>query len=439
LRQWTILGTVCLWWKATNGGLTALPDTAVTTNASLITSGSSTAQIAVSGGAVSTVTTITNQLTAAQIATGVWTDTTAGDFTTSLSVGKSIMNGVSLGTGLTINGYTGNTPQTGDTYARIGAAGAGLTALGDARIAHLDADISGRMATYTQPTGFLAATFPGTVASPTNITAGTITTATNVTTVNGLASAVITATSIAADAITDAKVAADVTIASVTGAVGSVTGAVGSVTGAVGSVTGNVGGNVTGSVGSVTGLTVANLDATISSRLAASGYTAPDNTTIAAIDAKTTNLPSDPADQSLIIAATNALASSIAALPTTTIVNAIKAKTDNLPASPAATGAAMTLTGAYDAAKTAATQTSVDGVKSVTDALPTFVHTAGKLWALDGDGNAVASATALASVKVQTDQMAFTNANELDVNVHSINDVRLTGTGIEDTDEWRPA
>ena len=72
-------------------------------------------------------------------------------------------------------------------------------------------------------------------------------------------SGAITAASIAADAITDAKVAADVTIASVTGAVGSVTGA-------VGSVTGNVGGNVVGSVGSVTGLTAANLDATVSSR-----------------------------------------------------------------------------------------------------------------------------------------------------------------------------
>lgn len=37
-----------------------------------------------------------------------------------------------------------------------------------------------------------------------------------------------------------------------------------------------------------------------------------------------------------------------------TVADAIKAKTDNLPASPAATGAAMTLTAAYDAAKTAA-------------------------------------------------------------------------------------
>jgi hypothetical protein len=54
-----------------------------------------------------------------------------------------------------------------------------------------------------------AVTFPGTVASATNITAGTITTATNVTTVNGLAANVITAAAIAADAITAAKVATD--------------------------------------------------------------------------------------------------------------------------------------------------------------------------------------------------------------------------------------
>lgn len=45
-----------------------------------------------------------------------------------------------------------------------------------------------------------------------------------------------------------------------------------------------------------------------------------------------------------------------------TEVAAIKAKTDNLPDSPAATGAAMTLTAAYDAAKTAATQASVNDV-----------------------------------------------------------------------------
>lgn len=45
----------------------------------------------------------------------------------------------------------------------------------------LDAAITSRMATYTQPAGFLAATFPGTVASPTNITAGTLTSVGSVT------------------------------------------------------------------------------------------------------------------------------------------------------------------------------------------------------------------------------------------------------------------
>lgn len=41
-------------------------------------------------------------------------------------------------------------------------------------------------------------------------------------------------------------------------------------------------------------------------------------------------------------------------------VSAVKAKTDNLPASPAAVGSAMTLTSAYDAAKTASQLTSAD-------------------------------------------------------------------------------
>lgn len=50
-------------------------------------------------------------------------------------------------------------------------------------------------------------TFPGTIASTTNITAGTITTATNVTTVNGLAANVITAAATAADFSTEVNAA----------------------------------------------------------------------------------------------------------------------------------------------------------------------------------------------------------------------------------------
>lgn len=43
--------------------------------------------------------------------------------------------------------------QTGDSFARIGAAGGGLTALGDARVANLDAAITSRLADadYTAP------------------------------------------------------------------------------------------------------------------------------------------------------------------------------------------------------------------------------------------------------------------------------------------------
>lgn len=102
------------------------------------------------------------------------------------------------------------------------------------------------------------------------------------------------------------------------------------------------------------------------------------DTEIAAIKAKTDNLPSDPADQSAVEAAITAATSTLATAANLatlagyvdtevaailaavdTEVAAIKAKTDNLPASPAAVGSAMTLTEAYDAAKTAATQTSV--------------------------------------------------------------------------------
>ena len=137
---------------------------------------------------------------------------------------------------------------------------------------------------------------------------------------------------------------------------------VASVTGAVGSVTGNVDGNVTGSVGSVAtgGITATSIaaDAIGASELAADAVTeiatgvwaaavrtltagtnivlakgtgvtgfndldaagvrgavglaaANLDTQLAAIDTKTTNLPSDPADQSLIIAATNSISALI--------------------------------------------------------------------------------------------------------------------------------
>jgi hypothetical protein len=70
------------------------------------------------------------------------------------------------------------------------------------------------MPTYTQPTGFLAATFPTNVASTTNITSvgsvsGSVGSVTSAVTVGTINSNVITAASIATDAITAAKIATD--------------------------------------------------------------------------------------------------------------------------------------------------------------------------------------------------------------------------------------
>jgi hypothetical protein len=147
----------------------------------------------------------------------------------------------------TVTTYTGNTLQTGDAYARLGApAGASVSA----DVAAVKTDT----AAIKTKTDFL----PSATA--------------------GAAGGVFIAGSNAATSITTAltaNVIGNITgnlsgsVGSVTGAVGSVTGAVGSVTGAVGSVTGNVGGNVTGSVGSVVGLTASNLDTTVSSRASA--------------------------------------------------------------------------------------------------------------------------------------------------------------------------
>lgn len=137
-------------------GLTCLPNTAVTTNASLLTSGTGTDQVSASAGklllqatqsgvTIPTVTTVTNQLTAAAIATGVWQDTTSGDFTVASSIGKSLFTSgatpgatgglfiagtnaaTTITTGLTTT-FTGN--LTGSVASVTGAVGSVTGAVG---------------------------------------------------------------------------------------------------------------------------------------------------------------------------------------------------------------------------------------------------------------------------------------------------------------------
>ncbi len=88
---------------------------------------------------------------------------------------------------------------------------------------------------------------------------------------------------------------------------------------------------------------IAYLDAAVSSRLATAGYTAPDNASITGIKNKTDNLPTDPADESLLEAAIATRASQASVDTVDGIVDAIKLKTDNIPATPAAVGSQMTL------------------------------------------------------------------------------------------------
>ncbi len=88
-----------------------------------------------------------------------------------------------------------------------------------------------------------------------------------------------------------------------------------------------------GSAGYILGT---NLNATVSSRASQTSLDTVDDlldTEIAAIKAKTDNLPTDPADESSIQATLTTIASYI-----DTEIAAIKAKTDNLPAAPAAVG-----------------------------------------------------------------------------------------------------
>ena len=170
--------------------------------------------------------------------------------------------------------------QTGDSFARIGATGSGLTSLAPASTAlstatwtgtkagYLDAAMTSRMATYTQPTGFLAATFPtGTIANTTNITAGTITTVTTLTNLPAITTDWLSAAGVSAAAVT--KIQSGLS----TYAGGDTSG----VTTLLGRVTGAV--------------------------LLASGYTAPDNAGIAAVKSVTDLLPDAGALSSLATSA----------------------------------------------------------------------------------------------------------------------------------------
>ncbi len=189
----------------------------------------------ITAGTITTVTTVTNQLTAAQIATGVWQDATAGDFTTSSSIGKAL--------------YIANIAPGASGGHMISGSNAGTTTFGALTVTGattLTGAVTGTNASNDLRGILLQATQTG-------VTIPTVTTVTNQLTGAAIATAVWTDTT-AGDFTTALSVGKSIMngVSLGTGlTVAAVSGAVGSVTGAVGSVTGNVGGNVTGSVGSI--------------------------------------------------------------------------------------------------------------------------------------------------------------------------------------------
>lgn len=139
------------------------------------------------------------------------------------------------------------------------------------------------------------------------------------------------------------------------------------------------------------------------------------DTEIAAIKAKTDNLPADPADASDIAASFSALSATLTTIAgyIDTEVAAIKAKTDNLPASPAAVGSPMTLEdGAITAAKIATGAIDADAI--ATDAVTEIQSGLSTLTAAG-----VRSALGMASANLDTQLDALPTAAEVATAVQS--------------------
>lgn len=141
------------------------------------------------------------------------------------------------------------------------------------------------------------------------------------------------------------------------------------------------------------------------------------DTEVAAIKAKTDNLPTDPADASDIAAAFSTVNGTLATIASyiDTEVAAIKAKTDNLPAAPAST---TNIT-----AGTITTVTNLTNAPTSGDLTATMKTSAATAADLAITANALLNLmatyidTEVAAIKAKTDQLVFTVVNKVDSNV----------------------
>ena len=280
----------------------------------------------ITAGTITTVTNLTNAPTngdfTATMKSSITTAATAATPTVLLTPGTGTGQ-VTLASGILTANANGDFTATQKTSLN-NSTPASITGSVGSVTGNVGGNVVGSVGSVTGNIGGISGvTIPSTIASPTNITAGTITTVTN---------------------LTNAPTNGDFTATQKTSLNNSTPA---SITGSVGSVTGNVGGNVVGSVGSVTGLTASNLDTTVSSRLPTSSYTAPDNSDITAIKAKTDQLAFTVSNQ--VDANVLSLASSASNTKKNHALNAfpfvMTSSTTHLPATGAVVTAARSLDG----------------------------------------------------------------------------------------------
>ncbi len=107
-----------------------------------------------------------------------------------------------------------------------------------------------------------------------------------------------------------------------------------------------------------------------------------------------------------------ATASNLSTLQTT--ASAIKAKTDNLPSSPAAVGSAMTLTSAYDAAKTAApTVTQIQNGLATASAVSTLQTSVSGLPTVSQIQNGLATSSEVSAVQTAVNGLSIPTVSQI--------------------------
>ncbi len=138
----------------------------------------------------------------------------------------------------------------------------------------------------------------------------------------------------------------------------------------------------------------------------------------------------DPADMVLLVEAGATDADVSAVLADT---NDIQAR---LPA--ALVGGRMDASvGAMAADVITAAALAADAVSEIQSGLATLAGQAAIAGYIDTEVAAIQAACV--AIQAKTDSLTFTVAGKVDANIKAVNDIAIIGSGIETTDEWRPA